>query len=224
MRIIFIPGLGEDEFIFDMIKDRLPGKKLFLSLWKELPPGHDPGINVMDLACSLVLRYGITAKDIVIGHSAGGWVALHIKQVAGSAIIQLASWTDPKKIMVPAVPRQLIYFAARTGIYLNRLVMRRSLRMYYEGKPSRDIFERVSLRLLSGNRANVVNQLRIIFNPVVQPATVSPDLRIHAKADRVIRFPDGPVDEVPGDHFSLYTYPEQVLAPVLQFMGQHDLS
>ena len=221
MRIIFITGLGEDEFIFDQIRGKLLGEKLFLSLWQELPERPSPGINVMDFACTLVQRHNITSEDLVIGHSTGGWVALYIKQAAGCPVIQLASWTNLNKVIVPVFNRHLIYFAARTGLYLNRLVLRYSLKKTYKGKPSRDIFERIFRRLITGNRANVVNQLRLIFNPVVEPATVTPDLRIHAKGDRVIRFPDGPVHEVPGDHFSLYTYPEQVLAPIDCFLKQN---
>ncbi len=221
MRTIFITGFGEDEFIFDRIRERLPGEHLVLSLWKELPERPGPGINVKDFAEGLIARYHISPADLVIGHSAGGWVALFIKQAAGCTIIQLASWTDLGKIITPTHNRFLIYFAANTGLYLNRFFLRRSLRKFYEGKPSSDLFKKIFLRLMTGNRANAVNQLRLIFNPV-PPATVSPDLRIHARGDHVVRFPDGPVTEVPGDHFSVSTYPEEVVAAILNFLEKID--
>jgi hypothetical protein len=74
---------------------------------------------------------------------------------------------------------------------------------------------------MKGNRANVINQLRLIFNPYPGELSVQPDVRIHAKKDRVVRFPDGPVHEVEGDHFSLYTYPEQVYPPIVELISQY---
>jgi hypothetical protein len=44
--------------------------------------------------------------------------------------------------------------------------------------------------------------------------------RIHARADAVVKIPDEPFHEVPGDHFSLYTYPEEVYRPIVEFLGR----
>lgn len=216
MRLIFIPGFGEDPFIFDRIQAELPGDKLFLSLWDLLPDRPVRALNVSTFAQELVERYHITRTDLLIGHSTGGWVALHVKQLVGCPIIQLASWTDGRKVVAPIPNRHLVYFAAGSGMYLNRSVMQYLVKNYYHDKPSLPVFERVFGRLISGSRACAVNQLRLIFNPPTAPVSVTPDLRIHARADRIIRFPDGPVYEVPGDHFSLYTYPDEVLAGIRQ--------
>ncbi|RYZ23121.1 MAG: alpha/beta hydrolase [Chitinophagaceae bacterium] len=218
MRIYFITGLGEDGFVFERLATMLPGRKSILSLWNELPDRHQPGLNVQAFARELSARQGITAGDLVIGHSTGGWVAVHVKQLTGCAVVQLASWTDGGKVIVPVRNRRLIYFAARTGLYLNRPVLRRSLKRFYEGKPSRDLFQTVFLRLITGNRANAVNQLRLIFNPFPQGLTVAPDLRIHALADRIVRPPDEAFVEVPGDHFALYTHAAEVAAPIVSFI------
>jgi hypothetical protein len=72
---------------------------------------------------------------------------------------------------------------------------------------------------MEGNKANVVNQLRLIFNPFPERITALPDLRIHARADPVVRFPKQGAYEVPGDHFSLYTYPDHVVRPIIQFLN-----
>jgi pimeloyl-ACP methyl ester carboxylesterase len=218
MRIIFIPGLGEDEFIFEKLQNTLPGEELFLSLWKELPNHRVSNLNAMIFALDLIDRYQITANDLIIGHSTGGWVALYIKQVVGARVIQIASWTDRKKVVTPTSNRRIIYFAAQSGLYLNHFVLRYAIKKRYQGQPSKPVFEQVFKRLVAGNRANAVNQLRLIFNPVPVPLKVVPDLRIHAKADPIVHFPDGPVCEVPGDHFALYTYPEAVLQAIHQFL------
>jgi len=221
MRIIFISGFGEDEFIFDKIEKALPGEKLFLSLWKTVPDTPVKKLNVAEFAKSLVDRFAIKSSDVVIGHSAGGWVAAHIKNIVGCPIIQVSSWTDTHKVIVPFRNRHVIYFAAKTGLYLNRFVMRQTIKKFYNGKPSREVFEKVFTRILTGNRANAVNQLRLIFNPYPAEITVAPDLRIHARKDSIVRFPDEEFYEVEGDHFSLYSYPEQVLTPILDLINHH---
>lgn len=218
MRTLFIPGFGEDEFIFDKIQAGLPGEKRFLSLWQLLPNHPVPNLNAAVFARELVQRFQITGQDLIVGHSTGGWVALHIKLIVNCPIIQLSSWTDGRKVVAPVANRHLIYLAARTGLYLNPVTLWFLIRSQYHDKPSRDVFARVFQRLITGHRANAVNQLRLIFNPCPNPVSVTPDLRIHAKADRIIRFPDGPVEEVPGDHFSLYTHPEAVATAIDRFL------
>lgn len=219
MRIILIPGLGEDEFIFEKIQDKLPGEIVLLSLWKLLPNKNVTSLNVVVFARELIERFQISKADLIIGHSTGGWVAIHIKNSVGCPIVQIASWTDGSKVIVPTTNRHLIYFAAKTGLFLNDYMLRRTVKKYYRNKPSREIFKKVFTRLMKGNRANVVNQLRLDFNPYPGKLYVQPDLRIHAKKDRVVRFPSEPTHEVEGDHFSLYTYPEQVYPPILSLIN-----
>ena len=218
MRTLFIAGFGEDDFIFDHIHGCLPGEKRFLNLWSLLPNHPIADLNVAEFAQELVQRFAITEQDLIIGHSTGGWVALHIKQATNCCLVQLASWTDSRKVVTPVANRQLIYWVARSGLYLNRFILGQLVKRYYWNKPSREVFTRVFERLISGKRANAVNHLRLILNPYPYVISVSPDLRIHAKADRIVRFPDEPVHEVPGDHFSLYTNPEAVCSVIEHYM------
>jgi hypothetical protein len=221
MRNILIPGFGEDEFIFERIHDKLPGEKLSLSLWNLLPDKSVKTLNAEVFAKDLIGLFQISNNDLIIGHSTGGWVALHIKNIVGCPIVQIASWTDKRKVITPFANRHIIYFTAKTGLFFNDFMLRRTIKKYYQDKPSKEIFKAIFTKLKNGNRANVVNQLRLIFNPYPGKLSVQPDLRIHARKDRVIRFPDGPVHEVDGDHFSLYTYPEQVYPPIVGFMNQY---
>ena len=100
-------------------------------------------------------------------------------------------------------------------------MLRRTVKKYYHNKPSKEIFKAVYTKLIKGNRANVLNQLRLIFNPYPGRLSVQPDVAIHAKKDRIVRFPDGPVHVVDGDHFSLYTYPGQVYPPIVDFIKHY---
>ena len=45
-----------------------------------------------------------------------------------------------------------------------------------------------------------------------------PDLRIHTQADNILRFPDEPCHQTPGDHFNLVFHPEAVAALVLTWL------
>jgi pimeloyl-ACP methyl ester carboxylesterase len=219
MRLFFITGFGEDENIFDHLHPLLPGEKEFISLWKVLPNKKVPALNVTLVAKDLVSRYGITSQDVVIGHSAGGWIALHIKQFVQCPIVQIASWTDGRKVVKPLpVNHRLLYFLANTPLFFNNAALRWQLKTNYQNNPSADIFRRIFIRLKEGNKENRVNQLRVIFNPVAEPISAQPDLRIHARKDPVVRFPDETTAEVPGDHFSLYTHPEAVATPIQQFL------
>jgi len=221
MRLILIPGFGEDETIFDKIHDKLPGEKLVLSFWQLLPNVSVKSLNTGLFAMELIERFQINKTDLIIGHSAGGWVALHIKNVVGCGIVQIASWTDESKVIAPVRNWQIIYLLAKTGLLLNSFMMQRTVKKYYQGKPSKEIFLAIFNKLANGNRENVLNQLRLVFKPSPGKLSVKSDLVIHARGDKIIRFPDGPVHEVAGDHFSLYTYPEQVYPPIVDFIKHY---
>jgi hypothetical protein len=218
MRLFFIPGFGEDETIFDKLHPHLSGKKVFLNLWQLLPDKARPELTAALFAKEIVVRYAITKEDLIIGHSTGGWVALFIKQIVHCRVVQIASWTDPRKV-VKAIPnRHLFYFLVKKGFIFNKVVLSWSLKKNYRNKPSAVPFTYAFTRLIKGNRDNVVNQLRLILNPAGSQIDEMPELVIHAKEDAIIRFPEGRVCEVPGDHFSLYTHPELVAGPICQFL------
>jgi len=221
MRLFFIPGFGEDPAIFDRIAPHLPGDQVFVDNWPLIGDAPRPDLTALSYAGELVGRFGITARDVTIGHSMGGWIGLHVKHLAGCAVVQIGSWSAPAKVVRPVSNLGLVYWAVRRGLYFNRLVRRLLLRYNYRGKPSAGVFNEVFGNLIRGNKHNVVNQLRIIYSPVPAGLAAQPDLRIHARADAIIGYPDEPALEVPGDHFSLYTHPEEVYKPIRAFLAAH---
>jgi len=218
MRIIFIHGLGENESIFSKIAPFIPGEHTFLNLWELLGDTPLPGMNVLAFAQSLVEKYSITRQDVVIGHSLGGWIAWHIKHVAGCPVVQIATWTDPDRPVSPIKNVKVLYWMIRNGLMLNGFMKSIFIAQSYKGKPSRQIYEETFDRMMAGNKENVINQLRLIFTPVPERPIVQPDLRIHALADPLVRPPREPFVEVEGDHFTLYTYPEAVYEPISNFL------
>jgi hypothetical protein len=218
MRLFLISGFGEDEFIFDKIYPHLPGEKIFLNPWHLVDDEPRADLNVLEYAAALVKKFDIKSDDVVIGHSTGGWVALHIKHLVKCPIVQISSWTDTRKVTGTEAFTDLAYWLSKKGLLFNRITKHLLLWGRYRHKPSAPIFSSIFDRLRKGDKNNVNNQLRLIFNPVPETVTVQPDLRIHARADTVVRYPDESFHEVPGDHFSLYTYPEKVYKPILELL------
>lgn len=218
MRIIFIHGFGESEAIFDKIAPLIAGEHLFVNVWELVGDNPRKNLNVLNFARGLVEKYTITQEDVIVGHSMGGWIAYHIKHFTASPIVQIGSWTDADRPILPFKNVKIIYWLVRNGFFFNGFIKRYTIKKAYEGKPSRPIFEEIFDRMAIANKENIINQLRLILTPVPERLTVKPDLRIHAKADLVVRVPREPFHQVPGDHFTLQTNPETVYEPIVAFI------
>lgn len=219
MRIFFISGFGEEVSIFDKIRPFIPGEKVFIDNWTLLADVPENGLNVQVYAQYLIKRFQIKKEDVVIGHSMGGWIGLHVKQLTGCRIVQIASWTNLRKIICLPIERHLMYWLAKKGFGFNPLVLRVLIWLYYENKPSREVFIAIFERIRMGDKSIAAKQLMVIFNPVKEPAQVSVDVRIHSKKDHIVKPPDQDFYCVPGDHFSLYTFPHAVSKPIAAFFN-----
>jgi predicted dienelactone hydrolase len=219
-RIFFIHGYGELPTVFDYIAPHLPGNHQMINVWEELKPVPLAApLNAPIFAQMLIDKYQITAADIIVGHSMGGWIAVHIKQAVGATALQVASFTNQQKILVPNRSMGVIRFLHYNGLYLNAFTSWLFSNLVYKGLASRTFFEETVKRLITSDKDEVYKQLRILFEPV-PPLRVEPDLRIHAKADKVLAPPDEPYHRVPGDHFTLVTQPEAVWKPLLEALQQ----
>ncbi len=217
MRLIFIPGLGEDEFIFDHLLPFIPGEKLVLNTW-QLFCNHPRGkFTGLDYAREVAARYQVTDKDLVIGHSLGGLTALYLKYLTGCKIIQIASYTHKNRIVVPISSYKIIEGAVRSEIFFNNFIKWLILNIQYYKKPSKPIVNHIFNLLKKGDKINVINQVKVALNPQL-PKPIEPDLRIHSKGDKIVRPPKEAYYEVPGDHFSLYTHPDEVAIPINNFI------
>lgn len=219
MTIYFIHGFGETPSIFENIETEIIGNKAFIDVWKENVFLDIDTINVKVFADFLVKKYKINNEDIVIGHSMGGWIALYIKQMCNCKIIQLASWTDPRKILVPTLNPAIVYFLFKTNIYINGITQF-LFSLLYRNPNSKKMFIDTFQRLHNSPKIEVLKQLRIMFEPV-NDATLMPELRVHALHDTVIKYPQESFSVVPGDHFMLHTYPSETLVPILDFFNQY---
>ena len=182
-RVFFIHGFGELPTVFDYVAPHLPGQHVMINVWDELKPLPQAApLNVRIFAEMLIDKYRIEAADVVVGHSMGGWIAVHLKQAVGAKALQVASFTNQRKILVPSHSLGVIRFLHYNGLYLNTFNNWLFANLVYRKLPSKAFFEETVSRLINADRHEVYKQLRVLFEPV--PALqVEPDLRIHAKAD-----------------------------------------
>lgn len=213
-RIFLIHGYVEDPTIFDQLVPLLPPANVVrINLAEDfarwLPTGP---IDARKVAQYLTDHYRITVDDMLIGHSMGGWIAIHIKQLTGATTVQLASFTDQKKTTFPVRNLWTIRFILNSGLMQSRFLTD-DARKKYRIKESADLYGRLVEGMVHMSRLYLWQQLQTLFAPV--PAlTVQPDLRIHARRDNIVRPPDEPFVEVPGDHFSLVYHAESVAEPI----------
>lgn len=213
-RIFLIHGYVEDPTIFDKLRPLLPAADYvpinladeFLR-WKPSGP-----VNVRSLATYLTDQYAITPNDVVIGHSMGGWTAINVKEVSGATTIQLASWTNQKKIRFPTDNLTVLKLLAKSGLTQGQVLTNYFMKQYPFDE-SRDLYCRLVKDSRQMTREYIWQQLQTLFAQV-PPLTVRPDLRIHARRDSIVGPPDETYVDVPGDHFSLVFYPELVAGPI----------
>jgi hypothetical protein len=219
MKLIFIHGFVEDSTIFNEVRKIITiGEQIALNLeedfaaWQDAPEDMD----VQKLALYLIQKYKITAQDCVIGHSMGGWIASYIKQNIGCKAILLASFTDQVKLTTPLKNPMLIKFFIRWGIMQSSMMVS-YLKKTYHFKESRKLYDRLIDGLTVMDKKCLYQQTQVLFNEV-PPLTIMPDIRIHARKDNIVAFPDEPFVEVSGDHFSLIFHTKEVCEAVLKVL------
>ncbi len=216
MKLIFIHGFVEDSTIFDEIRKTITlGEQIALNLEEVFAAWHDApeDMDVQKLASHLVQKYKITSDDCIIGHSMGGWIASFIKQDVGCKAILLASLTNQAKLLSPLTNITLLKYSVRWGITQSSMMVN-YLKNMYNFPESKKLYDGLIDGLAVMDRKCLFQQLQVLFVKV-PPLTITPDLRVHARKDNIVRFPDEPFVEVSGDHFSLVYYPNQVCEAVL---------
>ena len=218
-RIFLIHGYVEDPTVFDQLVLMLPPADFVrINLAEEFGRWQPTGpINVRLVAQYLTDQYKISADDVVIGHSMGGWVAINIKQVSGAAAVQVASFTNQTKIRFPTDNLTILKLLLNSGVTQGRTLNNYFIR-HYPFAESRELYTRLVSGSMQMPRLYLWQQLQTLF-ATVPPLTVQPDLRIHARRDSIVGVPDETFVEVPGDHFSLVFHPELVAAPVRALLG-----
>ncbi|MFD2573717.1 alpha/beta hydrolase [Spirosoma soli] len=223
-RIFLIHGYVEDPTIFDKLVPLLPPADYvpvnladeFLR-WQPIN-----SVDARQVAQYLTNQYKITAEDTVIGHSMGGWIGIHIKQLTGAAVVQISTWTDQEKIKFPTHNLSVLRFFLKTGLTQSRFLTSFFLKQYPFDE-STELYAHLLDNANKMSRLYIWQQLQTLFAKV-SPLTVQPDLRIHARADNIVAPPDETFVEVPGDHFSLVFHAELVAEPIRTIIGNRPIT
>lgn len=226
-RLLLLPGYTEDCTIFGPLLPLLPpfAEVVPVELEEELAHWRPAGkLNVVVLARHLAARHHIGPTDVLIGHSMGGWIAAYLKELTGATAILLSSFTDQAKIVSAVRSPLLLKLYALSGLIQSDFMSQRFKRRYRSDE-SRALYAQLVDQMPRYRRRYVAQQLQVLFAPV-PPLAVAPDLRLHALRDTVIRPPDEPFVEVPGDHFAHYFYPQLVADSIrrvllLRYANQH---
>ncbi len=219
MKLFFIHGFAENFTIFDEIRKTITaGEQIALNLEEDFSAWHNApeDMDVQKLALHLIQKYEITAQDCVIGHSMGGWIASYIKQNVGCKAILLASLTNQAKLLSPLSNLTLLKYFVRWGITQSS-VMVNYLKNMYHFSASKQLYDDLIDDLAVMNKKCLFQQMQVLFAQA-PPLTITPDLRVHARKDNIVRFPDEVFVEVPGDHFSLIFHPKEVSEAVLKVL------
>lgn len=174
-------------------------------------------VTVKAVAERVAQAYRIGPDDILIGHSMGGWIAAHVKELTGATVIQLSSWTDPRKVKAPIRQLGLIRTIVNSGIVQHPVCIGVAKRLY-PFQQSRARIQAALDRVQHMNPAYMIWQYELIFT-AVPPLTTLPDLRIHDPRDRVISPPDEPFINVPGRHKIHATNAPGVAEAIVAFLG-----
>jgi len=215
MKLIFIHGFVEDHTIFNEIRKTITqGEQIAMDLEKVLADWHDAPVDldVEKMAAYLIKKYNITAQDCVIGHSMGGWIASYIKQACGCKAILVASLTDQRKLITPLKNPTLLKFLIRCGLMQSSVIIS-FLKKDYKFQESKQLYDELLDGMITLDKKILYQQFQILLAPV-KPLTITPDLRIHARKDNIVRFPDEKFVEVLGDHFSLIYHAAQVITAI----------
>lgn len=211
MKLLFIHGFVEDHTIFNEVRKTITqGEQIALDLEKVLREWQDApeDLDVQKMASYLIEKYEITSQDCIIGHSMGGWIAAYMKEECGCKAVLLASLTTQKKLITPLTNPTLIKYLIKCGIFQSSM-MEKFLKKDYKFQESKQLYDGLIDGLIKMNAKILFQQFQILFSRV-KPLTIKPDLRIHARKDNIVRFPDEEFVEVSGDHFSLVYHTKEV--------------
>jgi hypothetical protein len=215
MKLLFIHGFVEDHTIFNELRKSITqGEQIALDLEIELAnwEGAPVNLDVQKMASHLIMKYEITAQDCVIGHSMGGWIASYMKEECGCKAILLASLTDQKKLITPLTNPTLIKYLIKFGIFQSSF-MDSFLKKDYKFQESKKLYDGLIDGLIKMDKKILFQQCQILFEKV-KPLTITPNLRVHARKDNIVQFPDEDFIEVSGDHFSLIYHTQQVVSAI----------
>lgn len=217
-RLLLLPGFGEDERIFRNVINYFGAYDVEVLDYSDVLPFFSyKSIQLQSFIEAIIKSYDISAKDILIGHSLGGFIAHHIRQRVGCPICMHSSFTDPAKIKVLIGNKFLIKKTIRNGLFRSSM-FKKGARLLHSADASKEDMEHVLEKLGNYGSANILKLVYLFFNRKKRflnwlrsnpDYDFLPNLIIHPKSDNIVNPPDEDYFEVNGNHFSISTHPQQ---------------
>ncbi len=219
-RIFLFPGFGGTYAEFDSLLpyfDHLTSVGIDYNPFLQGEPTF--GFKRDKLVNKIIDHYQITENDLLIGHSMGGFISHMISQKTEAKVCQIASFTNPERVMrIIKKNWATVWFIRLGGLRLR--TTEKYLLKRRRKKPSHDIMK---IWFQTQREAYTNKQLAQLVQTMSYPLdfVAEPSLRIHSKKDRIVLPPKEDYVEVPGDHFNLILHPEIVGPIVADWIKRH---
>lgn len=217
-RIFLLPGFGEDAICFNNITPLIKDYELIPIDYRSVLNNFIfPIITRKQLCRKLIEQYGIKKEDKLIGHSLGGYLSFQIREILGTEICMIASFSDPKKLIhtLPKYPR-ITQIIAYSGLIKNKY-----LKQYLLNKIKNETYKEIQQNVMENFSTFSNAELGLLLETTYEKGIISDlpnPLRIHDKADRIVAMPDEDFVQVEGGHFCLNIYPEKTFESMKDFL------
>lgn len=219
-RIFLLPGFGEDTFCFNELIELIDENKfeiIHVDYRNALNQFIFPIITRKQFCKRLIEQYEIKAEDRLIGHSMGGYFAFQIREINGSEICMIGSFSDTKKVIhtFPKYPR-ITQIVAFTG-----LIKTSFIKKYLLDKIKNEAYKEVQRNAMNNFKTFTNLELALMTEMFYEngiSSNLPNPLRIHDKADRIIKSPDEDFVQVSGGHFCLNLYPNETYGAMKDFL------
>ncbi len=218
-KLFLLPGFGEDSFCFRELTQYLKNYELITVDYR--PVLHKfsfPFISRNQFCRQLITHYNIQENDKLIGHSMGGYFSFQIREIIGSEICMIASFSDPGKLIhiLPQFPRAT-QIAALSGMLKTNF-----LKNFLLNKIKDENYKNIQMAVMDNfkNFSNIQLGLMMEMNMEDYIHSDLPNpLRIHDKKDRVVAAPDQHYIQINGGHFCLNLHAEETYMAMQDFLN-----
>lgn len=190
-KIFFFPGFVQDARAFEALMLSLQDEFELVGVdyLPVFPFVETKTADIRDFSKRLVDLYQIEESDLLVGHSFGGWVAANVQQFTGSPVLQLASFTNPRKPVVVRLGLQAVgELLMRMGAFKWRIVQYVGRFRHRNTAAYPAVLNALEV-MKNWQDEDLIKVTRLIVN---QPAVIPKGklLRIHSDRDEVVFPPD----------------------------------